>query len=103
MGLPKSSDHIQIKMKMPNPTQDPPESSKAPDEDLKDMMFFAPLKSRERAKIGIMGVPTTIDHIQIKNKMPNPSQETPVSFKVPNWDLRGHGWSLHPSNQEREP
>ena len=31
------NDHIQIKMKMPNPSQEPPASSKAPNEDLKDM------------------------------------------------------------------
>ena len=32
-----SSDHIQIKIKMPNPSQEPPASSKAPNQDLKDM------------------------------------------------------------------
>ena len=33
----KTSDHIQIKIKMPNPGQVPPASSQAPNEDLKDM------------------------------------------------------------------
>ena len=34
MGISKTSDHIQIKIMMPNPTQEPPASSKAPNEDL---------------------------------------------------------------------
>ena len=46
MGVSKTSDHIHIMIKMPYPSQEPPSSSKAPNEDLKDMMFFAPLKSR---------------------------------------------------------
>ena len=37
MGESKNSDHIQIKIKMPNFSQEPPVSSKAPNEDLKDM------------------------------------------------------------------
>ena len=45
IGVSKTNDHIQIKIKMPNPGQEPLASSKAPNEDLKDMMFFAPSKS----------------------------------------------------------
>jgi len=37
MGVPKTSDHIQIKIKIPNLSQDPPASSKAPNQDLKAM------------------------------------------------------------------
>ena len=37
MGISKTSDHIQIKIKMPNPSQEPPASSKTPNEDWKDM------------------------------------------------------------------
>ena len=37
MGVSKTNDHIQINSKMPNPSQNPPASSKAPNEDLKDM------------------------------------------------------------------
>ena len=35
----------------------------------------------------IMGVSKLSDHIQIKIKILNPSQETPVSSKAPNEDL----------------
>ena len=37
MAVSKTSDHIQIKIKMPNPSQEPPASSKASNDDLKDM------------------------------------------------------------------
>ena len=36
MGVSKTSDHIQIKIKMPNPSQEPSGSYKAPNKDLKD-------------------------------------------------------------------
>ena len=49
-------------------------------------MLFSPLESIQRAKIWHMAVPKTSDHIQIKIKMPNPSQEHPVSSKAPNQD-----------------
>ena len=51
-------------------------------------MFFAPLKSRQRAKIGIIGISKTNDYIQIRIKMPNSSQEPPVCSKSPNEDLK---------------
>ena len=51
-------------------------------------MFIAPSKSRLRAKIWNIGVPKTSDHIQIKTKMPNPSQEPPASSKAPNENLK---------------
>ena len=44
MGVLKTNDHIQIKIKMPNPSQEPPASSKAPNEDLKDMDILCNFK-----------------------------------------------------------
>ena len=44
MDLSKTSDHINIKIKMPNPSQEPPASSKAPNEDLKDMDVLCTFK-----------------------------------------------------------
>ena len=70
MDKSKTNDHIQIKIKLPNPSQEPPASSKP--------------QIKTRAKIQNMGVSKTIDNIQIKTKMPNPSQESPASSKAPN-------------------
>ena len=126
MGVSKTSDHIQINIRMPNPSQEPPASSKAPNEDLKDMdvlctfkikiesknlehgyikdqgpyqnldqdakipvrnlqrppksqmrtyrtwMFFAPSKSRQEAKIQIMGISKTSDHFQTRSRCQTP-------------------------------
>ena len=72
---------------MPNPSQEHPASSKALNEDYKDMMFLAPSKSRKRANIWIMAILKTSNHNQIQIKMPNPSQKPPVSSKAPNEDM----------------
>ena len=74
---------------MPNPNQEPPTSSKAPNEDLKDMDFFAPSKSRYKAVIWIIGASTTSDIIQIMIKMQNPS-----ILESPKSGLKGHGCPL---------
>ena len=54
-------------------------------------MYIAPSKSRKRAKIRNLGVSETRDHIQIKIKMLNPSQEPPAPNKAPNQDLKDMG------------
>ena len=88
MCVSKTTDHIQIKSQMPNPSQEPPASSKAPNQDLKGMDVLCTFKIK-RAKNWNMGVLKTSDHIQIKINIPNSSQEPPASFKVLNEDLKG--------------
>ena len=44
MGISKISDHIQIKIKMPIPSQEPPASSKDANQDIKDMDVLCILK-----------------------------------------------------------
>ena len=44
MSVSKTSDHIQIKIKMSNPGQETPASYKATDEDLKDMDVICTFK-----------------------------------------------------------
>ena len=51
-------------------------------------MFFAPSQTRYRAKIQIMGVSKTIDHVQIKIKILNSSKEAPATSKALNEDLK---------------
>ena len=75
MGISKTSDHIKIKIKMQNPSQEPPASSKAPYEDFKNMYVLCTFKVKIERKIWIIGISKTNDHIQIKIKMPNPSLE----------------------------
>merc|ERR1711954_118684 len=102
--LLKTSNHIQINIRMPKPSQEPPAFSKAPNQDLKDMDVLCTFKikiesqnseygcdkdqNQDRAKIRNMCVPRTIDHIQINIRMPNPSQEPPASSKAPKKDFK---------------
>ena len=44
MGVSKISDHIQIKVKIPNPRQEPPVSPKDPNEDSKDLEYLLTFK-----------------------------------------------------------
>ena len=73
---------------MPNPSQEPPASSKAPDQDLKDMDVLCTFKIKIESQNRNMGVPKTSGLIQINIRMPNPSQEPPASSKALNEDLK---------------
>ena len=50
MGVPKTSDHIKIKINMPTPCQEPPASSKAPNQDFKDMDVLGTFKIKIEGK-----------------------------------------------------
>ena len=65
MGVPKTSDHIQINIRMPNPSQEPPVSSKAPNEDLKDMDVPCIFKMKKESQ--------NSDHGYIKDLLPTKS------------------------------
>ena len=73
---------------MSNPNQEPSAPSKAPNEDLKDMDVLYTFKIRIGSPNSYHGLIKTSDHIQIKIKMLNPSQDPPASSKAPNLDLK---------------
>ena len=86
--MSKADYHIQIKIMMPNPSQEPPESSKAPNEDLKDMDVLCTFKIQIESP--------NLDHGCVKDQWSYPNQdqdakpqlEPPASYKVPNKDLK---------------
>ena len=95
MDASKASDYIQMKIKMPNPSQEPPASSKAPNDDLKEMDVLCTFKIKiER---------WNQDHGCIKDQWPYPNQDqdakpqsgTSSVLQSPKWGLQGHGCSLH--------
>ena len=88
MGISKTSDNIQIKMKLPNPSQEPPASSESPNHDLGDIGVLCTFKMKIYGQNQNMGVSKTSANIQIKIQMPNPNQEPPESSKGPNQDLK---------------
>ena len=59
-------DHIQIKIKMPYPSQEPPASSKSPNEDLKDMDVLCTFKIKIESQ--------NLDHGSSKDQGPYPNQ-----------------------------
>ena len=70
MGASKTSDHIQIQIKMQSSSQEP----------------SAPIKaSIQNLEFGCI---KTCDHIQIMNKIEKSSWETQASSKAPNQDLK---------------
>ena len=73
---------------MPNPSQELPACFTAQNEDLYDMDVLCTFKSKIKSQNLDMGVPKTSDYIHIKIKIPNPSQEPPVSLKDPSDDLK---------------
>ena len=103
MGVSKTSDHIQIKIKMPNPSQEPQASSKAPNEDLKDIDVLCTCKIKTANQNSEYGC--------IKDKWLYPTQDqdakplsgTPSILKNPKSGLLGHVCSLHLQNHDREP
>ena len=78
MGVNKTIEHIQIKIKMSNPSWEHPASAKSSNQGLKDMVVLFTLKVKIESPNWehgcVKGVNKTIDHIQIKIRMPNPSQ-----------------------------
>ena len=88
MCVPKTCDHIHIKIKMPHPSQEPPASSKAPNDDLKDMDVLCTFKIKIES--------WNLDHGCVKDQWPYPnqdqdansSQESPASSKALNQDFK---------------
>ena len=67
MGISKTSDHNQIKIKMPNPSHEPPASSKAQNKDLKDMNILCTFTIKIEGQNFQYGC--------IKNPWPYPNQD----------------------------
>ena len=63
----KTSDLIQIKIKMPNPSKEPPASSKVPNKDLKDLDILCAYKIKIESQ--------NLDHGCIKDQWPYPNQD----------------------------
>ena len=103
MGVARTSDNIQIKIQIPNTSQEPSASSKVPNEDSKDMDILCTFKINIESQ--------HLDHGCIKDQCPNPNQDhyaKPQSgifsiLQSPKWGLKGHWCSLHLQNQNREP
>ena len=73
IGVSNTSNHIQIMIKMPKPGQEYPASSKAPNEDLKDMDVLCTFKIKIESQ--------NSDLWYIKDHWPYPSQDQDANPK----------------------
>ena len=95
MVVPKTSDRIQINIRMPNPSQGPPASSKAPNDDLKDMDVLCTFKIKIESQKS--------EHGCTKAQLPYPNQVkdmktqsgTSSLLQSSKSGLKGYGCSLH--------
>ena len=103
IGVPKTSDHILIKVNMPNSSQKPQASSKAPNQDLNDMDVLCIFKTKIKSHNSY--------HVCIKDQWTYPNQDQNTKPQSGTFHilrslksgLKGHGCSLHLQNQDREP
>ena len=103
MVVSKTSDHIQIKIKMPNPNQEPPASSKATNQDLKDIDVLCFLKMNIYSQNLVHGCIDDQLSYPDHDQGAKPQSGTSSILQSPKSGLKGHGCSLHIQNQGREP
>ena len=87
MVVSNISEHTIIKIKLQNLSQEPPASSKTPNKALKDIDVLCTFKTKIENQNSDHGCIKNSDHIKIKIKMPNHSQEPPAATKASNEDL----------------
>ena len=102
MRASKTSDYFLIKINMPNPHQEPPESTKGPNQDLMEMDILCTYKIKIESQ--------NLEHGCIKDWWPSPNQDqdskpqlgTSSVLWSPKSGLKGHGFSLPLQNQDRQ-
>ena len=87
MDVSNTSDHIQIKIKMPDPNQEPPVFCRASNQDKKNVDILCMFKR----KSWIRELLNFNKHIKIQIEMSDNNQEPTVSPKTPNQDLMDMG------------
>ena len=88
MGVPKVSDHIQVKIKMLNPSQEPPAPTKAQNQGWKDMDVLCTFKIKIENKDLKYGCIKDQWPFSNQDKMTNPSHQPPAPTKAQNQDLK---------------
>ena len=90
MDLTETSDHIQIKIKIPNPRKKPPSSAKAPNQDIKEMLVLYIFKIKVESQNLKQGLPktTTIYKSISRCQTPIRNLQGPLKTEAPNQDLK---------------
>ena len=98
----KVPNHIKIKIRMSNPSQEPPAFSKTQNQNKKDMDVLCIFKMKIESQ--------NLDHGCIKDQWPYPNQDQDVKLQSETssvlhslkWGLKGDRSSLHLQKQDKE-
>ena len=101
MDLQKTSKHIQIKIKMPNLSQEPSMSSKVKNEDLDEMDVLCTFKTKMEDQ--------NLNHWCTKDQWPYPDQDSDAKpqsgtssiLQSPKLGLKGHTCFLHLQDKDK--
>ena len=100
MVVSMTSGHILIKIKVPNPSQEPPASSKAPNEDLKDMGNLLHLQNLDREpKFRSWSYQRQLTISKSRSRCQTPVRNLQQPSKP---QIKNHRFSLLIQNQNRE-
>ena len=102
-GILKTTNDITIKVKMLSSSQEPPASSKAPNDDLKDMDALCTFKSKIERRNSNYGFIKDEGLYRNEDQDDKLHSGTTSVLQSPKWGLKGHGCSLHHQKQDREP
>ena len=103
MSVSKTSDHVQSKIKMLNPSQDPPVFSKVQIQDFNDMDVLCIIKTKKDSQNFEVACTKTQWPYPNQYQDAKPQSGTSSVLQSPKRGLKGHGCSLHLQNQDREP
>ena len=103
MGVSKTIDHIQTKIKIPNPSKEPPTFSKAPNQDLKVMDVLCTFNIKIESQNWKHGcINNQLPYLN-QGQIPKPQSGNSSPHKSPKSRHKGHGCSLHLQNKDKEP
>ena len=103
MGESNTSDHIQIIIRVQNPSQEHPVSYKAQNQDLKDMDVLCTLKIKIESQNSEYGCTKDQWPYPNQDQDANPQSGTSSVLQSSICGLKGQGCSLRLQNQDREP
>ena len=102
MGVSNSSDHIQIRIKMSNCSQEPSAASEAPNQDLKHMNDFCTFKIKIDSQNWEYGCNKEKYPYSKYDPYFKPQSGTSSILQCPKSGLKCHECSLHLPNKDRE-
>ena len=95
MDISKTRDHIQIMIKVPNSSKEPPASSKAPNQDFKDISVLCTFKIKIESQKSEHGFTKDQWPYYKQYQDTKPQSETSSILQYPKLNLIGHGCSVH--------